>query len=138
MTAEPRPQSSSRERPNARERGRSLEAVLPVALWSLVVWAACLTATAMGGGPAGAVDLGTVHVVLPGAVAAACAAHGLSSAEGLPTTGPTAVALQGLAGAAAVLAVGLPIVATAVGGIPQAVREGVEGLLVPPREPRQR
>jgi glycosyltransferase involved in cell wall biosynthesis len=34
------------------------------------------------------------------------------------------------------LAVGLPIVATAVGGIPEAVREGVEGLLVPPREPQ--
>ena len=33
------------------------------------------------------------------------------------------------------LAVGLPIVATAVGGIPEAVREGVEGLLVPPHEP---
>ena len=33
------------------------------------------------------------------------------------------------------LAIGLPIVATAVGGIPQAVREGVEGLLVPPRRP---
>jgi glycosyltransferase involved in cell wall biosynthesis len=33
------------------------------------------------------------------------------------------------------LAIGLPIVATSVGGIPEAVREGVEGLLVPPREP---
>lgn len=33
------------------------------------------------------------------------------------------------------LALGLPIVATHVGGIPQAVREGVEGLLVPPRRP---
>jgi glycosyltransferase involved in cell wall biosynthesis len=33
------------------------------------------------------------------------------------------------------LAVGLPIVATAVGGIPEAVREGVEGFLVPPRRP---
>ena len=33
------------------------------------------------------------------------------------------------------LAVGLPIVATAVGGIPEAVREGVEGLLVPARRP---
>lgn len=33
------------------------------------------------------------------------------------------------------LAVGLPIVATAVGGVPEAVREGVEGLLVPPRRP---
>jgi glycosyltransferase involved in cell wall biosynthesis len=33
------------------------------------------------------------------------------------------------------LAVGLPIVATAVGGIPVGVREGIEGLLVPPRRP---
>jgi glycosyltransferase involved in cell wall biosynthesis len=33
------------------------------------------------------------------------------------------------------LAVGLPIVATAVGGIPGAVREGVEGLLVPAGRP---
>lgn len=33
------------------------------------------------------------------------------------------------------LAVGLPIVATNVGGVPEGVREGVEGLLVPPRRP---
>jgi glycosyltransferase involved in cell wall biosynthesis len=33
------------------------------------------------------------------------------------------------------LAVGLPIVATAVGGVPEGVRQGVEGLLVPPRRP---
>ncbi len=33
------------------------------------------------------------------------------------------------------LAVGLPIVATAVGGVPDGVREGVEGLLVPPKHP---
>jgi L-malate glycosyltransferase len=33
------------------------------------------------------------------------------------------------------LAVGLPIVATKVGGVPEGVREGVEGLLVPPRRP---
>ena len=81
--------------------------MLPVTLRSLVVWAACLTASEVMGGPA--VDLATVLVVLPGAVAAACAAHGLSSAEGLPTTAPTAAALQGLAAAAAVLAVGGPV-----------------------------
>lgn len=33
------------------------------------------------------------------------------------------------------LALGLPIVATAVGGVPQAVSRGVEGLLVPPGRP---
>lgn len=33
------------------------------------------------------------------------------------------------------LALGIPIVATAVGGIPQAVTDGVEAVLVPPRQP---
>jgi glycosyltransferase involved in cell wall biosynthesis len=33
------------------------------------------------------------------------------------------------------LALGLPVAATAVGGIPEAVTDGVEGLLVPPSEP---
>lgn len=33
------------------------------------------------------------------------------------------------------LAIGLPIVATKVGGVPDGVREGIEGLLVPPRRP---
>jgi glycosyltransferase involved in cell wall biosynthesis len=33
------------------------------------------------------------------------------------------------------LALGLPVVATAVGGIPDAVHTGVEGFLVPPRDP---
>ena len=33
------------------------------------------------------------------------------------------------------LALGLPIVATGVGGVPEAVRDGVEGLLVPPGRP---
>ena len=33
------------------------------------------------------------------------------------------------------LALGLPVAATAVGGIPEAVTDGVEGLLVPPSQP---
>ena len=32
-------------------------------------------------------------------------------------------------------AAGLPVVATTVGGVPQQVRENVEGILVPPRDP---
>jgi len=32
-------------------------------------------------------------------------------------------------------ALGLPVVSTAVGGVPEAVRDGIEGFLVPPRDP---
>ena len=32
-------------------------------------------------------------------------------------------------------ALGVPVVSTAVGGVPEAVRDGVEGLLVPPQDP---
>ena len=57
-------------------------------------------------------------------VLAACDVFVLSSiAEGYP------VALM------EALGLGLPVVATAVGGVPDAVRPGVEGLLVPPSHP---
>jgi glycosyltransferase involved in cell wall biosynthesis len=48
-----------------------------------------------------------------------------SHQEGLPVTLMEALAL------------GVPVVATAVGGIPEAVTDGVEGLLVPPRRPAE-
>jgi glycosyltransferase involved in cell wall biosynthesis len=58
-------------------------------------------------------------------VLAACDLFTLASSnEGLPVAVMEAFAL------------GLPVVATSVGGVPEAVRDGVEGLLVPPREPK--
>ena len=33
------------------------------------------------------------------------------------------------------MAAGLPVIATAVGGVPELVHDGVTGLLVPPRDP---
>ena len=57
-------------------------------------------------------------------VAAACDLFVLASHfEGLPLAIMEALAL------------GLPVVATRVGGVPEAVRDGVEGLIVPPRRP---
>lgn len=57
-------------------------------------------------------------------IAAACDLFALASLyEGLP------VAIM------EALAVGLPVVATGVGGIPEAVRDGVEGLIVPAKRP---
>ena len=58
------------------------------------------------------------------AVMGACDAFVMASSnEGLPVAIMEALAL------------GLPVVSTAVGGIPEAITDGVEGLLVPPRDP---
>jgi glycosyltransferase involved in cell wall biosynthesis len=57
------------------------------------------------------------------AVMGACDAFVMASSnEGLPVAIMEALAL------------GLPVVSTAVGGIPEAITDGVEGLLVPPRD----
>lgn len=59
----------------------------------------------------------------PALIAAADALVLSSDHEGLPVAVMEALAL------------GRPVVSTAVGGVPEAVRDGVEGLLVPPRDP---
>ncbi len=84
---------------------------------------AAVESAAAGGGLAGRVRFLGLRKDVPAVLAASDVAVHSSLREGLPR-----VVLEALA-------VGVPVVATAVGGVPDAVADGVHGLLVPPEDP---
>ncbi|MFL6168216.1 MAG: SdrD B-like domain-containing protein [Ornithinibacter sp.] len=92
--------------PRRLQRARGGADVLACSVWALVVWGACLAATAVVDGPGGRPGLVAALTLLPGAVAASWAAHARRQDA---DAGATGALYRALAAAAAILAVGGPV-----------------------------